>query len=348
MPKYSRLGASSRLRTFQYLPLWKNNGYQVTISPFLNEEYLNDVYAQKRPDILNVLKSYLRRAKIIFTISQYDIIWIEKEVFPYLPPFAERLIKIFGKGYIVDYDDAVFHNYDQHKQWLIRTWMGNKIDSVMRNANLVWVGNAYLHARTITAGAKQARMLPTVVDLNKYNVKTDHSPSDLPVVGWIGSPTTLKYVRHLFPTLVKLYEKASFKLIIIGKVSRIDYKGKWEVLNWSEENEAKYIQQVDIGIMPLPDSDWEQGKCAYKLIQYMACGLPVVASPVGMNKDVVRHGENGFLAASESEWIAHLTTLILDPALRVRMGLQGRKLVEEEYSLEKNCEKMQAWMKEQE
>ncbi len=335
LSKYPRLGASSRLRTFQYQARWEEAGYEVTIDSFFNDPYLEDVYSHHRPNIWNVLGCYLRRFFLLFTLHRYDIIWIEKEIFPFLPAFAERLIDKFGKGYIVDYDDAVFHNYDRSKRSIIRKGMGNKIDQVMKYSKLTLVGNAYIEDRARTAGAKEILRLPTVIDRKRYHLK-DYEDNHPVTIGWIGSPTTLKYLKTLLPVLEELHTKIPFTLLVANGKHKVDFSGDLLSLPWTEATEVDIIHQMDIGIMPLPDDFWERGKCSYKLIQYMACGLPVVASPVGMNTEVVMHGENGYLAKTREEWKKYLSELIFDPEKRKTMGDTGYRLVHEKYTLEAN------------
>ncbi len=118
-----------------------------------------------------------------------------------------------------------------------------------------------------------------------------------------------------------------------GREAERDRFRDLELIEWSEANEVAEVQSFDIGIMPLQDQPFERGKCGYKLIQYMSCGLPVVASPVGVNAEIVREGFNGFLASNEDEWREALTMLITDGVLRDRMGRAGREIVVERYSL---------------
>lgn len=173
LPKYPRLGASSRLRTFQFQPAWESIDCQTKISSFFNEKYLRQIYLHKRPSILNVLLCYFNRFFQILSAWRYDVIWVEKEIFPYLPSYAEFILNKIGIGYIVDYDDAVFHNYDKHSNALVKHWMGDKIDWVMRNSKLTIVGNAYIEERAEKAGAKNILRLPTVVDSKKYTRKKE-------------------------------------------------------------------------------------------------------------------------------------------------------------------------------
>ncbi|WP_439490126.1 glycosyltransferase family 4 protein [Algoriphagus sp.] len=337
LPKYPTLGASSRLRTYQFLPLWEQEGHQVRVSSFFNEKYLKRFYSKNNHHPLNVMGCYFRRLWVLLGAWRYDLIWIEKELFPFLPSYGEWILEKSGKGYVVDYDDAVFHNYDLHSSRLVRYWMGDKIDWVMRHSRQVLVGNAYLYTRAKAAGAKNIQLLPTVIDPKKYSLKT-YRINKLVRLGWIGSPTTDKYLRGLLPVLEKLADR--IQLVIINRGDGIGFSGTQELIAWSEETEVAAIQSLDIGIMPLENDKWEQGKCAYKLIQYLACGVPVVASPVGMNTEVVRDGENGFLASDLAEWEGQLLRLIEDPALREEMGRKGFKRVSAEYTLDKNFQKM--------
>ncbi|WP_215226799.1 glycosyltransferase family 4 protein [Echinicola shivajiensis] len=340
------MGASSRLRTFQYLPLWEAAGFDCTVSSFFNKQYLEEHYAKRPIAKRNVLACYQRRWKILQKAGDYEYIIIEKELFPYIPFALEKWAFKQGPQYIFDYDDAVFHNYDLHGNPWIRSLLKDKIDQLMARADRLWLGNEYLATRAQKAGAKNIMDLPTVIDLNKYSPIPLKENQNLKI-GWIGSPTTLKYLEKLKPVFEALKKEQSFTLNIIANGQGIGLNHFEETFQWSEEEEVKLIQQLDIGIMPLNDSPWEQGKCAYKLIQYMACGLPVIASPIGMNKEVVKHVENGFLASTSEEWIKYLSLLISDPELRRKMGTAGRKLVAEKYTLAHNWQKIQRQLNEE-
>lgn len=329
------------MRTYQFLPLWKAEVKEIRVSSFFNDAYLTRFYKGKQHDPLNVLGCYVKRFWMLLSVWKYDLVFLEKELFPFLPPVAEWILARLGKGYVVDYDDAVFHNYDSHSEPLIRQLLGGKIAQVMRYSKLVFAGNEYLKSYALKAGAKRVELLPTVIKLSKYPLKKANTSPSLSI-GWIGSPTTLKYLITLKDVFKKLAEKYPIDLLVINaKESQLPDMGiSTRLIPWTEEGEGEMIAEMDIGIMPLPDDKWERGKCAYKLIQYMACGLPVLASPVGMNQEVVKHGENGFLAASESEWIFYLESLIRDASLRSQMGKAGRALVERAYTVEGNFEKM--------
>lgn len=334
LPRYSRLGASSRLRTFQYLPLLEEKGIAVKAMPLFNDQYLTELYSDGRISKRNVLICYLKRFGILFTLLKYDGIMIEKELFPYFPAWGEWLISKWGIKYYVDYDDAIFHNYDQHDNSFIRMFLGNKIDKVMSYSHMVFVGNAYLNNRAKLAGAPKVVFLPTVVDATKYLKGNEVKKNKAIKIGWIGSPTTLKYLVGILPALERLKENFAFELVIIGGGRSIGFSGTEKLLPWSEEEEVREINRLDIGIMPLTDTDWEKGKCAYKLIQYMACGLPIVGSPVGVNTEIIKQGVNGFLPANEREWVRCLGQLITDRELRAKMGEAGVKTVQQQYTIQ--------------
>jgi len=148
------MGASSRLRTLQFLPLWEKAGYRLRVAPFFNEAYLKEKYIGDGVDKVNVLACYLKRFWVLVGAWRYDIVWVEKELFPFVPAWAEWVVSGLGKGYVVDYDDAVFHRYDMARRPLVRKFLGNKIAKVMRYSNIVWAGNSYLAAMAKAAGAK--------------------------------------------------------------------------------------------------------------------------------------------------------------------------------------------------
>jgi glycosyltransferase involved in cell wall biosynthesis len=266
--------------------------------------------------------------------GRYDLVWMEKELLPFTPDWLERILHAIGVPVVVDYDDAIFHRYDQHRSSLVRSTLGRKIDRVMASATLVIAGNAYLAERARAAGAAEVEILPTVIDLEKYPGPrwTERTPV---TVGWIGSPSTQEYLRHIGPALARFCEETGGRVQAIGVEERFQLEGvPLEAVPWSKETELAALQALDVGIMPLADSPWERGKCGFKLIQYMACGLPVVASPVGANREIVIDGETGALAATQDEWVSALKSLAGDAARRRRMGEAGRARVVSGYSLQ--------------
>lgn len=336
LSKYSRLGASSRLRSLQYISRLINSNIDIQIRSLFNDPYLNILYEKGKRSRLRSFFSYVRRLFVFFTIAKYDIIWIEKEVFPYFPAFAERVLRWLGKPYVVDYDDAIFHNYDLSLNPVVRILLGKKIDVVMRNSACVIVGNRYLADRAREAGAPRVECIPTVVDLERYWYP-DEKQRGQQVIGWIGSPSTQQYVVDIRTALKKACEATGAILLLVGATASVEKHFSEipvKVVPWSEDSESELVRQMNVGIMPLKDGPWERGKCGYKLIQYMASGVPVVASPVGVNVEIVNGSHCGRLAGSESEWAEALIEILNSSALQSELGLAGRKAVEQKYSLQ--------------
>ena len=335
LTKYARNGASSRYRTFQYLPWFEEAGIHCQVMPLFDEAYLIHRYQSGRGHASDVLRAFLRRLGALATARRFDLVVVEYELLPYFPALPERWLGLLGVPYVVDYDDALFHQYDQHKSRWVRHFLGEKIARVMRSAQLVTVGNSYLADYAKRAGAMRVEILPTVIDLERYPRAFAARPPNGPfTIGWIGSPSTAKYLQAIAPALADVCAGGKGHVRLIGS-GPIDLPGvPVELLPWDETTEVSNMQQFDVGIMPLPDEPWARGKCGFKLIQYMACGLPVVASPVGVNSEIVEHGVNGFLATTPTNWIQALNALLLDLDLRRRMGQAGRQKVEQEYSLQ--------------
>jgi len=336
LSKYTRKGASTRLRTMQYFNALEQAGFTIRQQALFSDDYLTRLYNKEKIPKFMLVKFFLLRIFTLFSIKTYDVIWVEYEFIPYFPAWFERVIKLLGVKYVVDYDDAIFHNYDLSSNKAVRRLLRNKIDKVMENAAVVVVGNDYLASRAITAGAKRIVEVPTVIDLNRYP-EMHLNESDSLVIGWIGSPSTQKYVVQCADVFVELSRKHNFTLRVVGASK--DIVGqlsdiKVEILSWEEEKEVDYIRSFDVGIMPLDDGPWEKGKCGYKLIQYMACSVPVVASPVGVNSAIVEGSECGLLASNHNEFIASLDRLLTDHELRMTMGKAGRKAVENRYSVQ--------------
>lgn len=344
-PRYAALGASSRVRWLQFLPELRRLGLNIDVSPLLDDEYLRRKYAG-RATLGAIARAYAgRAAALLARRHKADVVWIEKELWPWAPAWLERLT--WGQRPVVlDYDDAIFHSYDLHRSPVARRLFGGKIDCLMRGAALVVAGNDYLAERARQAGAPRVELLPTVVDLHRYPlVERQRAPDDPLRIGWIGSPATIAYMHLLAAPLAELATQRRMVLRLIG--ATLDLPGvPTEHVPWTEAGEAQAISELDVGVMPLPDSPWERGKCGYKLVQYLACGVPVVASPVGVNMQIVHPGQNGFLAATDAEWVQALTCLADDAALRHRLGAQGRVLVESRYSLQAAAPALAAWLHE--
>lgn len=349
LTRYSRLGASSRLRSMQYFPALAAAGITIEQRPLFDDSYLQQLYARQATTALQG-KALLARMRCLMGVRRgdYDLVWLEKELLPWLPYALEAALLPRHVPLLIDYDDAIFHNYDQQRRAPLRWLLGDKIDRLMRRADLVIGGSPYLCQRARQAGARRVEYLPTVVDLQRYPAPSAHLPpaeEHLPRIGWMGTPMTAKFLQPLIPVLQQLATIHRFELLLVG--GAIEVPGVAVVtLPWSEAGEVAAISAMDIGIMPLADSPWERGKCGYKLIQYMACAKAVVASPVGVNRQLVSDGINGFCAETPEQWLRYLDRLLSDHALRQHCGAAARRRVEDSYCLQRTAPQLIEWMKE--
>lgn len=340
LPKYDRLGASSRYRTYQYLTFVKKAGIDFDIKPLFNEEYLVYKYKHGKENKFLTLKRVLKRIKAVLIDSwKYDLLVIEKELIPYFPPILEYYLNLIGKPYIVDYDDAVWHNYDNHSKKFVRLLLKNKIKTVMKLASFVIGGSEYIIEYAKNAESKRIEKIPTVIDLRKY-LCNDKKKGEKFIIGWIGSPSTSRYVLTINEILTEFTQQYEAVVHLVGFDKNLEnqLKFNYKIIDWDEHTEIQEICKFDVGIMPLINGPFERGKCGFKLIQYMGCKKPVVASDIGENNIIVKHEKNGFLANSKEDFYTYLEYLFLNKDVSKKMGVIGYKVVDEYYSLEKTSE----------
>jgi glycosyltransferase involved in cell wall biosynthesis len=341
LPRYGPQGASSRYRIWQYVPLFQRAGHDVEVQPLLEDGYLEELYTAGRRGWKWLAAGYVRRLLGTARMRRFDAIICEQEIWPFLPDFIEALAERLSRRFFVDYDDAAYANY---ARWpMFRT----KISRVMAVAEAVVVGNSYLaaYARQF---ARRVSVIPTVVDLARYPRHRDRAADDAVRVAWIGTPVTARLLKPLMPVMERLQtQHPRLSFCFIGAGDGFLRNGlRAEIVQWSEQTETDQLSKCDIGIMPLPDDEFMRGKCGLKLIQYMASSLPVVASPVGVNREIVEEGTNGFLAVTGDEWFEKLDSLVRHPELRLRLGEAGRTKVESSYTLEHGFAKWQETLEE--
>ncbi len=334
LSRYDSLGASSRVRIFQYLPYLQDN-INFVISPFFSNEIINDLYVNKKRRIIPIITSYIRRIKILFSLSKFEIVWIEKEVFPYFPGFIETLLIPKKTRYFLDYDDAIFHNYNFNNIFL-NFFYQNKFKNIIERSEKIFVGNQYLYDY-VREWNSNVFYLYSVVNENIYKKIKKNNISKKFTIGWIGSPSTTKYLHDIIKYINLIPARDNICLVTIGasKLSNADFE--LVQLGWKLEDEVEQINSFDIGIMPLQDNNWEKGKCGFKLIQYMACSLPVIASPVGINKEIVS-SDVGFLAKDKNDWVSAILTLMENEDFRILLGNNGRKKIEKSFSFYVNVQ----------
>lgn len=320
-----------RYRIEQWAPLLQREGIEVVFSPFLTPRAMDVLYrpghlAQKA---LATLRGYGHRLLEVVSPGLPEVVFVYREAALLGPAWLERLFA-WRRPIVFDFDDAIYLvDTSAANAWARVLKSPAKTATLCRLARQVTVGNPTLadFARTHT---ESVSVIPTTIDTDLYRPPA-RPPNPRPVIGWTGSATTLRYLEELAPTLVRLRQRCDFELRVIG--GELEIEGlSVTCVPWRAETEVEDLSTLDVGLMPLSDDPWSRGKCALKALQYMALGVPPVVSPVGVNKAIIRHGENGFLAASGEDWIARLTELLGDTALRERLGRAARQTVEQEFS----------------
>lgn len=329
---------NQRFRFEQYTSYLSANGFECTLSPLITSaEEDNRFYSSGSLFGKLTLGVNLgwRRLRDVLRANSFDIIFIAREAFIAGSIFFENRLSASKAKIIFDFDDAIWMDVisgnNQKFSWLKD---GSKTGKIITLANLVFAGNEYLanYARKFNA---HVSIVPTTIDTELY--KPNYNPNKQKLtIGWSGSVSTIEHFQYAIPALQAIKKKYGNKIEInvIGdgnfRADELGVIGK----PWKMETELEDLQQIDIGIMPLPDNEWTWGKCGLKGLQYMALEIPTIMSPVGVNTQIIDDGVNGFLANETDEWIAKISRLIDDADLRITLGKAGRKTVVEEYSVQ--------------
>lgn len=333
---------SQRYRFEQYLPYLETKGFEFIFS-FVLSKNDDQIFYSKGKEVLKIwilLKGVLIRIRDCFRFKNYDIIFIQREATFFGTSIFEKLAFRSGAYVIFDFDDSI---------WLADTSPGNKKwewvkkpEKFYKNiqyAHCVIAGNNYLadKARPL---AKNLQIIPTTVDTDFHQPKPEFRNKEYTTIGWSGSLSTIKHFESLYPVMRQIKNRYGSKVRfkVIGDPNYKNDELEIESVAWSEATEIAQLNSFDIGIMPLPDDEWANGKCGLKGLSYMACGLATIMSAVGVNKLIIQNHENGILASTEKEWLENLILLIEDPSLRNKLGENGRKTVIEKYSVQANRE----------
>jgi glycosyltransferase involved in cell wall biosynthesis len=335
---------SQRFRFEQYAAVLCHRGFQIRVQSFLDVHgwqifFASGKYFQK---VWALLVGFVKRWAILIEVPFFDFVFIHREVAPLGPPVFEWILaKVFRKRIIYDFDDAIWLTDRTREPWIVKTlkWR-QKTGSICRWSYKVSCGNDYL--------ANYAKKYNTKFVFNPTTIDTEgwHNPDlqavtpdqgDCVVIGWTGSHSTLKYLEGIAPVLEKIERDfVNVQVVIIADRKPAMKLRSMVFIPWNKKTEVVDLMKIDIGIMPLPNDEWSQGKCGFKALQYMALGKPVVASAVGANNIIIDDGTNGFLISSFEQWEYRLTQLILEKALRKKMGESGRRMIQAHYSVISN------------
>ncbi|HMG93407.1 MAG TPA: glycosyltransferase family 4 protein [Chryseolinea sp.] len=335
---------SQRFRFEQYFALLAENGFNFEVQTFLSSGnwklFFEPGELLKKTSVLCI--GFIRRLVMLFRLRQFDFIFIHREITPLGPPIFEWFIsQLFRKKIIYDYDDAIWLTDKTGEAWPLQfaKWR-QKVSAICRWSYKVSSGNAYL-----ASFAKQYNV-NVIVNPTTIDTRAVHNPALFPteklkkqsiVIGWTGSHSTLKYLEESREILSQIeHSFPNVKFMVIADRRPDLGLGNVLFVPWRLESEIQDLMSIDIGIMPLPNDKWAQGKCGFKALQYMALRIPAVASPVGVNNHIIDHGINGFLCSTTDEWVSALTMLIKDQSLRRQFGESGRNKIIDHYSVESN------------
>lgn len=330
---------SQRFRVEAFFEVLKESGVSYRSHQFLDDKAWQVLYKQGSSFQKSwaVIKGFFSRLFVVFfTAPTYQHIFIHREAAPIGPPVFEWILaKIFRKKIIYDFDDAIWvPNVSENNRLAATVKCFWKIKYVCKWSYKVSAGNAFLAdwARQFNSNVI---ILPTCVDMEKkYGRPKEVSSKKKTIIGWTGSHSTLKYLNLIYPVLKSLETEFIFDFLVICDSKPSFLLDSLRFIKWKEETEIEDLLKIDIGIMPLVEDSWSNGKCGFKLIQYLALGIPSVASPVGVNKEIIEPGVNGFLCDKEQDWLKAFRILLTDSNLRERMGNKGLEKMKSTYSLQ--------------
>jgi glycosyltransferase involved in cell wall biosynthesis len=333
VPSIHDISPGQRYRIEQWQGGLKKLGVEITFAAFEDKNLRDVLYTsgQWLRKGIGISKAFIRRSSTMVHLKSHDLVYVFRESALFGPSIFERIVHQSRVPLVFDFDDAIFVRYRSPANgWLSLLKAPGKTRTICKLASHVMVGNHYL-AEYARAFNRNVTVVPTTIDTDTYRVKSARETA-IPVIGWTGSYSTVQHLDLLRDVLRELGRLERFRLRVIGPSSYSLEGVDVEVVPWRSHTEAQDLAEADIGVMPLPDEPWSRGKCGCKALQYMGLGIPAVCSPVGVNTDLISDGDNGFLAHSAEEWITKLALLLRSPQLRRKVGLAGRKTVENGFS----------------
>ncbi len=332
-----------RFRVEQWHEHLRASGIEISYSSFLGREEGRQM-AQRGPAVWKaalLLSALRKRIRTVNRETACDLVYIFRESALVGPALVERLLARRRIPFVFDFDDAVWVRYlSPTNSFFSYLRFPGKTGTSCRLASHVLAGNAFLRDYALGYNT-QCTVIPTTIDTAKYRPRPP-SPCSVPVVGWTGSPSTERYMLRLRAVLERLARRREFRVVVVGGGTFAARGVAVEHRPWCSATETGDLSDIDVGVMPLDDTDWERGKCGLKALQYMALGIAPIVSPVGCNTDIVTDGVNGLIANSEAEWETALEGLIRDAELRRRLGGAARETVERRYSTDVHAPRVAA------
>jgi len=329
---------AQRFRFEQYLDFLSANGIECTYSHLLQANdykyfYKKGNYFRK---LTIVIRSFLKRFRELKKVKNYDIVFVQRESIMLGTWYFERQYAKRSKV-IFDYDDAIWLEQISGPNKVFRFLKNpDKTKDIIRISSLIFAGNQYLadYAKQFN---KHVVIVPTTINTDEYKPAYNINKDKI-CIGWSGSFSTIVHFETCIDALRIIKQKYGSKIYfkVIGDENYRNEELGIKGLSWKKETELADLREIDIGIMPLPDDEWAKGKCGLKGLQYMALAIPTIMSPVGVNTEIIRDGENGFLSSTTEDWINKLSQLIESPQLRESIGIKGHDTVLSSYSVQAN------------
>lgn len=339
VPYPSEVAPSQRFRFEQYLKCLQEHGMEYELMSFLDLTTWKTFYQPGTlKKILALVRGYFSRIKALIQVHRFDVVFIHREATPVGPPIFEWVMaKLFRKKIIYDFDDAIWlSDPSVHGSFVNRFKSYSKVAKICRWSHKVSCGNAFL-ANYAEQFNSRVVINPTTIDTVELHVPRERH-NEIPIIGWTGTHSTNKYLRDLQPVLAELSKSHDFIFRVISNMPPDFDLQNCEFVPWSKDSEMNDLNSIDIGVMPLTDDLWVQGKCGFKALQYMALEIPALVSPVGVNKKIVEHGKQGYHCATPEDWHRYLVELLEDGRKRLEMGKGGRRRVVDHYSVLSNTE----------
>ena len=332
--KYSSLSASVRYRFLIYKESLEANGYEVKLQNMFNDDFFRKRIYYNQINYVKLIFFYCKRLTQLLLINRDTLVLVHLELTPYLFSLGEIILKLKKIKYVVDLDDAIyFRNEKFIKNQNDKKFNINPFKFSLKNADKIFAGNQII-SNYVKDFNKNIFELPTIIDTEKINLKISNKKEDTFTIVWIGSPSTSIYLTQIFPYLDEIYKNfKNFKLRLIGAGKIVPSNFQIEEFDWNINTETKLISESHIGIMPLADTIWSRSKCGFKLIQYMACNLPAIASPVGVNNKIIKESENGFLCSTKDQWIEKINFCIENRNTLEVMGNKAKEMINNKFSL---------------
>lgn len=344
LSRYDTNGASSRVRHYSYISLLREKDVEVTSQFLIDNDDIASFYSGRRRNWLGILRSYKARLSWLRRLEDFDIVWIEKEVFPALPAWTEHSLYSNRRiATVLDFDDLWIRRRERKgPSSILHSMELHKLTCACRAATFVTASNPYLATALEAETARRMIVQPNCIDVAIYAraaaAESARAPTERPRIGWIGTPYTANlYLPRIASVLNRLTQEKLTTTVLIGAgQSAPEITAKR--VNWSIEREADDIAATDIGIQPLADDDFSRCKSGWKLYQFMAAGKPVVASRVGYAAELIDNGSTGYLVDSNEEFEHRLRQLTSNPRLREEMGRRAQSKIADQFSIEKGAE----------